>query len=216
MIINCELKNKILNYLENIINIKDPSWNSLELNIKLKFIHHFCSNIINNNNSDSINIPLKSIKPKKFIEFCGFNKLNNKKLFNDYLSLILNFTYDFRKKYVKIKNKVYYTYNNLPKDEYNLLLNDFNIIVYNFLIDNKRLINCNKLYHNLIGNNTDKIISKNINSANINLLCIKYDHNIIQLFFNNNININLELIYNSNKITNNIPVTYRIKLINSL
>jgi hypothetical protein len=217
MFINDFVKDEIILKLNNIININDSKWNELDINLKTKIIHHYCNFFNKSNNSiinwNIINIPLKSIKPKKLIELTGINKNFNKLLFNDYNNLILKYTFDFRNKYLdKSEKKIYYNYSNLPKFDYNEILSNYNKIVYNFIINNKKSININKLYNNIIGSNTNKIIT-NIEPKNFYL---NINENKIEFVFNNNVTILCELILVNDKITNNIPVKYYIKLINNL
>ena len=143
LLLNHDIKNEIINSLNKIINIEDNSWNNLDLNLKLKVIHHYC-NIFTKNNSinknddkyddknddknddrkiDNIYIPLKSLKPKKLIQYANFNKQYNKKLYNEYLDTIQSLTIEHRDMY--IKNRKYYTYSSLPKIEYNEILNKY-------------------------------------------------------------------------------------------
>jgi len=214
--LNLELKNDIINKLEEIISLKnDNSWVNLDTKIKIKLIHHYC-NFINENKlseklstNDIIKIPLKSIKPRKFIQYTCFNKQNNKKLFNEYLNIIRDYTFNFRNSF--LKNNIYYTYNNMPKDVYNNIINLYNKHIYDFLIKNKNSISIDNLYNNLLGNNNEKLINSNNKPT---ILDILENKNRLELIFNNNINIILELVITSNKITNNIPVKYIVKLIN--
>jgi len=214
--LNLELKNDIINKLEEIISLKnDNSWVNLDTKIKIKLIHNYC-NFINENKlseklstNDIIKIPLKSIKPRKFIQYTCFNKQNNKKLFNEYLNIIRDYTFNFRNSF--LKNNIYYTYNNMPKDVYNNIINLYNKHIYDFLIKNKNSISIDNLYNNLLGNNNEKLINSNNKPT---ILDILENKNRLELIFNNNINIILELVITSNKITNNIPVKYIVKLIN--
>jgi len=211
LLLNHDIKNEIINSLNKIINIEDNSWNNLDLNLKLKVIHHYC-NIFTKNNSitknDNIYIPLKSIKPKKLIQYANFNKQYNKKLYNEYLNEIQDLTIEHRNAY--INNRKYYTYSSLPKNEYNEILNKYTTVIYNFLTKYIKEININNLYNELLGNNIDKIITIKNNNININI-----QNNKIELIFNN-IEIIMELLFASNKITNNIPVKFQLKLINKL
>jgi hypothetical protein len=88
MLISSNIKEKILNYIIDILKIDDPFWSSLDIEIKLKIIHNFCNIIklnsenINYNvkhlvNNTNIKIPLKNQRPKKIIELSGINKQNN-------------------------------------------------------------------------------------------------------------------------------------------
>jgi len=216
--LNSELKEDIINKLKEIISIDQNNWNNLDLKLKVKLIHHYCNFIettttnLNNNksplNNDIKLIPLKSIKPKKLIQYSCFNKQYNKKLYNEYLNNIKEVTFNFRNLFTK--NKVYHTFNSLPKELYNEILNSYNKTIYEFLNKNKNLIIINNLYNNLIGNNNEKIIS-NIDNNSFEII---ERNNKIELIFNNNIHIILELFLTSNKITNNIPVKFNIKIIN--
>jgi hypothetical protein len=214
--LNSELKKDIINKLKEIISIDQNNWNNLDIKLKIKLIHHYCNFIetqnSNNNktllNNDIKMIPLKSIKPKKLVQYSCFNKQYNKKLYNEYLNNIKEVTFSFRNLFVK--NKIYYTFNSLPKELYNEILNSYNKTIYEFLNKNKNLIIINNLYNNLIGNNDEKIFS-NIDNNSFEII---ETNNKIELIFSNNIHIILELFLTSNKITNNIPVKFNVKIIN--
>ncbi len=218
MILNDYIKEQILIKLDDIINIKDEKWEHLDTNIKIKILHHFCNfigtdkNNINMKKINSINIPLKSLKPKKIIEFTCINKNNNSVLFSDFNKLILDYTFDFRKKYILVDKRIYYTFNNLPKSDYYSLLSNYNNIVCNFIESNKKSINIKKFYENLIGNNSKKIIISNNILKDFTLK--KYNESF-EIIFDNGIIIKFELFYYSDKITKNIPVKYNIKIINT-
>jgi hypothetical protein len=218
MILNDYIKEQILIKLDDIINIKDEKWEHLDTNIKIKILHHFCNfigtdkNNINMKKINSINIPLKSLKPKKIIEFTSINKNNNAVLFSDFNKLILDYTFDFRKKYILVDKRIYYTFNNLPKLDYYSLLSNYNNIVCNFIESNKKSINVKKFYENLIGNNSKKIIISNNILKDFTLK--KYNESF-EIIFDNGIIIKFELFYYSDKITKNIPVKYNIKIINT-
>ncbi len=218
MILNDYIKEQILIKLDDIINIKDEKWEHLDTNIKIKILHHFCNfigtdkNNINMKKINSINIPLKSLKPKKIIEFTSINKNNNSVLFSDFNKLILDYTFDFRKKYILVDKRIYYTFNNLPKSDYYSLLSNYNNIVCNFIESNKKSINIKKFYENLIGNNSKKIIISNNILKDFTLK--KYNESF-EIIFDNGIIIKFELFYYSDKITKNIPVKYNIKIINT-
>lgn len=215
-LINSNIESKIIEGINSIINIQDIEWSGLDTNLKLKLIHHYCNCIfykkVDNKIWNLISIPLKSSKPKKLIQAAGFSKLTNKNLFNNFQKLILDFTIEYRTKYVKNKSNIYYTYKNLPKNEQELLINSYNKIVYIFLINNQHLIDVNIFYHKLIENNIDKLINP---KTNINNLLINYDSSKIILEFNSNIKIILELFINGDRLTNNISIKYDIKLINN-
>ena len=210
---NVELKNDIINKLNEIILINNDDWNNLDINIKIKLIHHYC-NILNDNTKQIINydekrIPLKSLKPKKLIEYASFNKQTNKKMFIEYLDGIQKITNEFREKYKK--KQVHYTYNSISNIEYNRILSLYSKYVYNFLYKYKSIIKVENLYNQLINKNDNKIIS---NENKIMTLEILENKNNIELKFNNHIIILLEIYLTSNKITNNIPVKFSVKLIN--
>ena len=210
------VKNQIIKHIDNIINIPDINWNMFDLKMKIKFLHHMCNLFINDKNLDSkknqLTIPLKSIKPKKFIHFCNFTKSINSDLFKEYCQKILVYTFDFRSKYVKIIKRTYFNYKNLPLIEYNTILNEYNQMVYAFLKQNFNNINIINLFNNLTDSNSDKLFINNINlSINLDIIC---ENNILTLKFSNNITITLKLIYSSDMITNNIPVVYQIVLTN--
>jgi hypothetical protein len=109
-------KEQIVKKINEIISLDDAEWNKLDLNIKLKYIHHFCSNI-ENDTDKSNDIPLKSLKPKKIIQYCGISNINNKHLYCEFNKLVLNYTNEFRNKYINVKKKQYFTNTNLPKEE---------------------------------------------------------------------------------------------------
>jgi len=211
------IKNQIIKYIDNIINISDIGWNMFDINMKLKFIHHFCNCIYNNNkNINVLTIPLKSIKPKKLIHFCNFTKSINSNLFQEYSKRSLQYTFDFRSKYVKLSKRTYYNYNNLPMFEYNDILNNYNKLVYSFLKENFDKINIKNLFDYLTKSNSDKLfINKDNQNIQINL-SIECQNNILIFKFSNNIEITLNLKYSSDMITNNIPLIYQIILANNI
>jgi len=212
-IIDVSIKNIIINSLENILNIQDDNWNNLESNMKLKIIHHYC-NFFNkknsNNNWDIINIPLKSLKPKKIIQFTGINNNNNKILFNDFNNQILQFTNGFREQFNK-KSKQFYLFSSLDTQLYNSILNNYTKIIFDFLNKNIKYIKITTLYNNLVSNNNDKLIIKS-SPTNFNILL---DNSNIHFVFDNDIKITCKLEFYNDKITNNIPVKFNIKLINN-
>ena len=221
MFLNENIKIEIFKKLTDIININDDKWNSLDQIIKIKIIHHFCNFIFQFDDSgkkkldiNTITIPLKSNKPKKIIEFSGINKNLNSKLFQEFNNTILEYNFQFRNKYnINSKNKIYYTYNNLPKNDYYQILNSINSIVHNFIVKYKKYINVNSFYKNIIGSNQQKLITDNNNPKDFS---INMENNIIYIKFLDNLNVKFELFYTSDKITKNIPVKYNIKLYNYL
>lgn len=202
--------NIIMESVNNIINMNIEDWNLVIKDNKIKILHNICNDLKCNVNKGII-ISLKSLKPKKFIQYCNFSKLTNKLYYNEFKENILNYTFEFRNKYVDKKKRIYYTYNNLSNDDYNKIINDYNVIVYNFLIKYQKYINTNLLYNMLLGNNKEKIICdpNNKNSININI-----KDNAIILNFNKNITIVMKLLLKSNIITNNLPVVYSISVTN--
>jgi hypothetical protein len=204
-------KELIFDKLQSIINLDICDWCTISKDIKIKILHNFLSFILFDSFSfnNVLNIPIKSIKPKKLILFSNFNKQNNTNIFNKYNKEILEYTNIFRNNFVNIKNKVYYTFDSLPKETYNNILESYNNIVYNTIINNINLINIKNLYVQLLNNNSNKLITDD----NITFNIIKSNNELL-ISFNDNIKINLTLIFNKNKITNNLPVFYKINLSN--
>ena len=202
------IKNKLL----EIVNHKDNEWDKLDINLKTKIIHNYCNKFLKQNLECEIKIPLKSIKPKKFIQFCGFSKQKNKEIYKLYLDNYLKYTFLFREKYKNCKDKKIYNYNHLPLIERDEILYDLNKIVYDTIIQNISLIKFDLLYSNLLASNTNKIclINNNYN------LKIEINNKELLLIFNENIIVKLNLILIGDKITNNIPVKYNISLLNKI
>jgi hypothetical protein len=213
MVINDDFKNTLIEKLNDIITLNHHEWDKIDKSIKLKYIHRLCNYLENDNEKqikDNIIIPLKSIKPKKLIQYCGYSKQLNTELYSQFNKLILNYTFEFRKKYINIPKRKYYTYNNLPKNEHDLILYDLTEIVYCFIIKNK--INIENLLKLLVGSNYDKLIitQNEKNNYNIN----SFENNIELI--TDNFKIIFTLNFTSNQITKNIPVLYYIKLINNI
>ncbi len=234
MLLNDKIKKDIFFKLNEIINLQDENWNKLDSQIKIKIIHHFCSflgsvnvsstndfnnnnsiiTIINSNLSNNITIPLKSNKPKKLIEFMGINKNYNSNLFSEFNKSMLDYTFTFRNIYnVNDSNRKYYTFNNLPKQNYYEILSSINNIVYIFISKYKKYISASRFYNNVIGSNQKKLITENNHPKDFN---IQIENNFLFIKFSNDIQLKLELFYTSDKITKNIPVKYNIKLINQI
>lgn len=207
--LSIETKKLIYDGLSSIMNLDAFDWNILNNDIKIKVLHNFIGIFLFNTffTNPCLNIPIKSIKPKKLIMFCNFNKQDNISIFNIYNKSILDYTNTFRNNF--IKNKTFYTFNNLPIDTYNTIIEDYNTIIYNTINDNLNLVNIEYLYNNLLNNNINKIINSNKLTFNITK-----NNNELTFYFNDNIIINLSLMINKNKITNNLPVFYKINLIN--
>ena len=158
-LISLNIKQQIVDNLKNILNIQDSAWTNLDTEIKLKVIHNLCNSF--NKQLDisntKITIPLKNLRPKKIIQYCGINKQTNSIIYNDYRKKLLNINKDFRNNY-NSSNKNY-CYANLSKNKYDSLLNNFNYSIYTFLNTNIANINSKLFYSNLIGENFKKVIS---------------------------------------------------------
>ena len=227
VLISGGIKDKIINCLNEIINIQDKKWQLLDNNIKIKFIHHLCGvfnkKIQNNdiiqfdNNEDNevdniIKIPLKNLKPKKIIQLCGINKQSNIQIFDEFKKIFIESNREFRQKY-NSKNK-HYCFSNISKKNHDELISGINFNLCKFLKKNIDIINSNNLFYNLLGSNSNKIIQ--LPTDNIKINNINWKGNYFDIEFNNNIVINFELYLTSEKITNNIPAKYKLNLINIL
>ena len=244
-LLSLNIKSNILRKLDDIVNIEDPNWSSLGIDLKLKIVHNLCNFLKNNIEShinihlinqnqkkyqihhqkhhqkhpenlieNSINIPLKNQKAKKIIEFGGINKQTNSELFNEFRKELVMINKDFRKTF-NSKNKQY-CFGNLSCDKYQSILNNYNQNIFKFLNSNIDKIDSNKLYTNLIGGsgNQQKLInlSANVNKLKINK--ITHIDKFLNIEFNNDVSIKLELFLTSEKITSNIPAKYKISLTN--
>jgi len=205
-------KGLIYDKLLSIVNLDISDWYIISKDIKIKILHNFLTFILFNtfSFSNTLNIPIKSIKPKKLIMFCNMNKQKNMNIFSKYQKEVLAYTNKFRDKYKNCVDRVYYTFDELPREDYNNILGDYNDIVYNTINENIGLVDIKNLYIRLINNNSNKVISDNDLSFTIK----KEGYNELLIKFNENIIVNLSLITNKNKITNNLPLFYKIKLIN--
>lgn len=216
MVLNDNFKDILIEKVNEIINLEHYIWNDLDKKIKLKYIHRICSYLDNNNNEEiknNIMIPLKSIKAKKLIQYCGYTNHHNKELYLQFNRLMLEYTNKFREKYINVSKRKYYTYNNIPKNERELILSEINDIVGNFIKNNR--VNINKLLESLICSNYDKLIlNANKNNEKKNYNINNYDNNIE--INTDEIKIYLTLNFTSNNITKNIPVMYYIKLVNKI
>jgi hypothetical protein len=202
------IKNKLL----EIVNYNCKEWHKFDINLKTKIIHNYCNKFLKQNIECGLKIPLKSVKPKKFIQLCGFSKQGNKNIYKSYLDSVLNYTFVFREKYKNCKDRQYYNFNHLPLSELDNIITDLNTIVYDLLIKNILLIKPDILYNNLLFNNKDKVCLMDNNYNNFNFEINKKE---LKIKFNDNITIILNLILTGDKITNNIPVKYNIMLINT-
>jgi hypothetical protein len=212
VLIDNEFKLVLVEKINQILTMENNEWQKMDKKIKLKYIHRLCSYIENDkiDNFESITIPLKSIKPKKMIQYCGISNLQNKNLYLQYNKLILDYTRDFRNKYINIPKRQFYTYNSLIKQDYDNILNEYNKIIYTFI--NKNKIDIKNLLKFTVGANFDKIIFDHSNSLEYK---INYSENFINFTVGNFI-ITFTLSYTGNNITNNIPVKYYVKLINNI
>lgn len=228
-LISSNTKTNILTKLDDIVNIEDPEWSNLGFDLKLKIVHNLCNFFKNNINSNSnpnsikqifqsnnfeinsLDIPLKNQRPKKIIEFGGINKQSNTELFDEFRKNIIIINKEFRKTF-NSKNKNY-SFANLSNDKYQLIINNYNLGVYNFINKNIDKIDSLKLFNNLIGGNQKKIICSN-DKSNLKINKITHIDEFLNIEFNNDISIKLELYLTSEKITSNIPAKYKIFLTN--
>jgi len=205
-------KQVLVDKINEILNLNNEQWNNLDKKIKLKYVHRLCNYLENDkiDKFESITIPLKSIKPKKMIQYCGISNLNNKDLYLQFNKLVLDYTRDFRNKYINVTKREFYTYNNLTREDHNTILNDYNKIIYMFITKNK--IDAKSLLKFTVGTNFDKLI---VSSNCAGEYKINYSENVIN-FITTNFIIIFALNFTSNNITNNIPVKYSVKLINNI
>jgi hypothetical protein len=226
-LISSNTKTNILTKLDEIVNIEDPEWSNLGIDLKLKIVHNLCNFLKNNINLNlnstkqiiqstsikfnSFDIPLKNQRPKKIIEFGGINEQSNTELFDEFKKNIITTNKEFRKTF-NSKNKNY-CFANLSYDKYQSIINNYNFNVYNFINKNIEKIDSNKLFNNLIGGNQQKIICSN-NKSNLKINKITHIDEFLNIEFNNDISIKLELYLTSEKITSNIPAKYKIFLTN--
>lgn len=223
-LISSNTKTNILTKLDDIINIEDPEWSNLGIDLKLKIVHNLCNFFKNNIDSNStkqmfqsdnlintLDIPLKNQRPKKIIEFGGINKQSNVELFDEFKKNIIITNKEFRKTF-NSKNKNY-CFANLSDIKYKSIINNYNSNIYNFINQNIDKIDSVKLFNNLIGGNQQKIICPN-KGLNFKINKITYIDEFLNIEFNNDISIKLELYLTSEKITSNIPAKYKILLTN--
>ena len=210
----------IMSEINKIITMNISDWNIISIENKIKILHNMCKNYKSDKSdrNKGVIFSLKSLKPKKLIQYCNFSNLYNKIYYNEFKKNILDYTFEFRSKYVDKKKRVYYTYNNLSTIDYNKIIIDYNKIVYNFLVKYQKYINFDLLYDILVGNNKDKLIvpTNKYNCGPIRNYdsCISIKDDVIILQFNKNIIISMKLILNSNVITNNLPMLYSITVNN--
>jgi hypothetical protein len=207
MVLVNEIKNILMQKINDLLNIENEEWQNLDKKTKLKYIHRYC-NMMETNDVDKIenlSIPLKSLKPKKLLQLCGFSKTNNKEIYSQFNQILLNYTFNYRNLYLNNKIK---SLSNLNKSSYFSILNDINEIVFSFI--NKNKFNPELFIKSLCGSNVNKIINHNNNYNNYILSC---DNNKFY-FLCNNIKFVFTLKFINNNITNNIHVKYFIEMIN--
>ena len=93
-------KGIIFDKLQSIVNLDISDWYLINKDIRIKILHNFLSFILFNTFSfnNVLNIPIKSIKPKKLVMFCNMNKQKNVNIFNKYNKEVLAYTNKFRDK----------------------------------------------------------------------------------------------------------------------
>lgn len=214
-LISVTVKENILKSLNNILNMDEPNWMDLELDLRLKILHNMCNVFKPNYNIENIgnlSIPLKNQRPKKIIELAGINNNSYTDIYCEFKKKLIEINRDFRNSY-NSKNKKY-CFANIPIIEFEKILTDYNYKIYLFLDKHKNLINSKKFFYNLIGNNNEKIIYIEQKDKNIKIEKINYKDKFLNFNFNNGVSIQLELYLTSEKITSNIPAKYKIFLKN--
>ena len=224
----------LIKQLCSILGHDCDEWNSFNKKMKLKYIHRICSVVENDENINDkgmfenvilkdilepLNIPIKSVKPKKLIQHLGFCKTVFNNEFKIFKQLMLDYTMNYRKIYMPKNNRIYYRWSTMDKQEKLQIMNDVNKIVYTFIKDKK--INIQNFLNSILSTNFEHVILKNkLDFLNID---INIDEAQLLFYFKYNENQNvspLTLIFKleltSDNITNNIPVIYRVKLINNI
>jgi hypothetical protein len=181
-----------------ILEYKNNNWENIELKLKLKIIN----SLLKIKNQNIIIINLKHRKPLKLmmIIYAIERKDNKYKNFNN---KILDYTREFRIKYNKNKNLCF---TGLGKIELDKIIESYNNLIYEMLTI--KTLEINDLL-NLFNNPDEYNIFLNNNS---DILRILKNENTITIECTNNNEIILELYLTSNKITNNLPFKYKIKL----
>jgi len=226
-LLSSNIKANIMTKLDDIINIEDPKWSGLGIDLKLKIVHNLCNffkNSIDANANDhslnqehqnkvnSINIPLKNQRAKKIIELGGINKQTNSELFNEFRKELVTMNKNFRKTF-NAKNKQY-CFANLSNIKHQSIINNYNKNIHKFLSSNVDKIDTTKLYTNLINGNQQKIINMPTDVNKLKINKITHINEFLNIEFNNDVSIKLELYLTSEKITSNIPAKYKISLTN--
>lgn len=226
-LLSSNIKANIMTKLDDIINIEDPKWSGLGIDLKLKIVHNLCNFFKNSidananahslnqehqNKVNSINIPLKNQRAKKIIELGGINKQTNSELFNEFRKELVIMNKNFRKTF-NAKNKQY-CFANLSNIKHQSIINNYNKNIHKFLSSNVDKIDTTKLYTNLINGNQQKIINMPTDVNKLKINKITHINEFLNIEFNNDVSIKLELYLTSEKITSNIPAKYKISLTN--
>ena len=198
---NENIQKIVFEKLEEIIEI--PEWN-MSLELKIKILHNFCNKLLTKDINKPIEVALKSLKPKKLMQVIGFNKKTDE--FKKFQKDMINYTFEFREKY---KN-IYYNFLNLKNTDRQKILIDINKIVFDNI--NIQKINTLEVFNDIVLSNKNKVCIFDTNFK----LNITINDNYLLFYFNENLSIKMELCYGSDKITNNIPVFYKILLFNIL
>ena len=198
---NENIQKIVFEKLEEIIEI--PEWN-MSLELKIKILHNFCNKLLTKDINKPIEVALKSLKPKKLMQVIGFNKKTDE--FKKFQKDMINYTFEFREKY---KN-IYYNFLNLKNTDRQKILIDINKIVFDNI--NIQKINTLEVFNDIVLSNKNKVCIFDTNFK----LNITINDNYLLFYFNENLSIKMELCYGSDKITNNIPVFYKILLCNIL
>ena len=138
------------------------------------------------------------------MQVIGFNKKTDE--FKKFQKDMINYTFEFREKY---KN-IYYNFLNLKNTDRQKILIDINKIVFDNI--NIQKINTLEVFNDIVLSNKNKVCIFDTNFK----LNITINDNYLLFYFNENLSIKMELCYGSDKITNNIPVFYKILLCNIL
>jgi hypothetical protein len=195
-----EINEDSLNFIKNkaseIAEYKNNNWENISLKFKLKLIN----SLFKINTDKNIIFNLRHRNPIKLLMILYSIERKDEK-YKKFNNEILNFTREFRKKYINNKNVCF---TNFKKEILNEIIESYNKVIYDIIINDK--INNKNLYNLFIDNDEYNLFfNKNIES-------IEYYKNTIIVKFENCNKIEFELYLTSNKITNNLPFKYRIKL----
>ena len=197
-ILSCDSLNFIKKKTDEILKYKNNEWENIEFKLKLKIIN----SLLKVQDQKIIIINLKQRKPLKLMMIIySIERKNNK--YKQFNNKILNFTKNFREKYDKKNNLCF---SGLNTSYLNEIIEEYNSLIYKMIIENK--IDINNLF-NLFNNPEEYNIFLN-NKMKITQI-LNYKNTIIIKYSSNN-EVILELYLTSNKITNNLPFKYKIKL----